>query len=142
MSVAVGSDGAMDYEGRNDGVSVPCEVRMAHVLIVEDDRDIRDTLADVLQSEGYEVACARNGLEGLIAARHHHPDVIVLDLMMPVMNGWQFREQQRMDASIRDVPVVVISAARDRADIDVREYIAKPCDLNDLLDTVRRVMSA
>ena len=118
------------------------EVLMAHVLIVDDDREIRDTLADVLRSEGYEVACARNGLDGLTQARHHHPDLILLDLMMPIMNGWQFREHQRLDASLRDVPVVVVSAARDRADIDVTERISKPCDLDDLLNTVRRVVSS
>ena len=114
---------------------------MAHVLIIEDDRDIRDTLSDVLEHEGHEVACAANGAEGLVEARQHHPDLILLDLMMPVMDGWQFRSEQKLDASIRDVPVVVVSAVRTPPELDVAGFIAKPCDLGDVLSAVQRFAS-
>jgi CheY-like chemotaxis protein len=112
---------------------------MTRVLIIEDDRDIRDTLADVFAVEGYDVARASNGAEGLEQARRLHPDVIVLDLMMPVMDGWQFRAEQKRDPAIADVPVVVVSAFGNLPDMDVAAFIPKPCDLDVLLETTHRV---
>jgi CheY-like chemotaxis protein len=112
---------------------------MALVLIIEDDREIRDTLADVFEVDGYDVTHASNGLEGLAQARQQHPDVIVLDLMMPVMDGWQFREEQKRDPSIADVPVVVVSAFRDVGEMDVAAFIPKPCNIDELLETAHRV---
>ena len=114
------------------------EMPVGRILIVEDDQEIRETLLQVLEAEGYAVSCARNGREGLTAARQDHPDVILLDLMMPVMDGWQFRAQQKEDPAISDIPVVVVSAAGRRPDIDVDAYIPKPCSLDDVLDAVLR----
>lgn len=107
------------------------------VLVVEDDDDIRSTLAELLESEGYEVASAANGRQGLDRAHAEPPDVILLDLMMPVMNGWEFREEQKRDPSIAGVPVVVVSAV-SRASIDASEVIAKPFSIAELLDAVQR----
>jgi CheY-like chemotaxis protein len=81
------------------------------VLIVDDDRDIRETLAEILADEGYEVHTARNGAEGLELVASARPGLVLLDLFMPVMDGLEFRRHQRDDPSIADVPVVVISAA-------------------------------
>jgi CheY-like chemotaxis protein len=111
---------------------------LARVLIVEDDRDIRESLALVLEGEGYDVACASDGREGLLEARRDHPDLILLDLMMPNMDGWQFRDEQKRDAAIRDIPVVVVSAFGRRPEIDAAAYIPKPCTLDDVLDAVVR----
>jgi len=107
------------------------------VLVVEDDDDIRSTLAELLESEGYEVTSAADGRQGLARALERPPDLILLDLMMPVMNGWEFREEQKRDPSIAGVPVVVVSAV-SRASIDASEVIAKPFSIDDVLDAVQR----
>ncbi len=111
---------------------------MARVLIVEDDRDIRESLALVLEGEGYDVSCACDGCEGLVEARRDRPDLILLDLMMPNMDGWQFRDAQKRDQQLRDIPVVVVSAFGRRPEIDAAAYIPKPCTLDDVLDAVVR----
>lgn len=115
---------------------------MKHVLIIEDDRDIRDALFEVLEAEGYDVRAAANGAEGLCEAHAHHPDLILLDLMMPVMNGWQFRAAQKLDDSLRDVPVVVMSAVRQPGDVDAAAFLPKPCALDEILSAVHDCTSA
>lgn len=109
------------------------------VLIVEDDADTREMLGCFLELEGYEVECAANGklaLEQLEAGSRAR--VILLDLMMPVMDGWQFRLEQARREKIADIPVIVLSAAgRDRiARIDANAYLSKPVDLDELLEAV------
>ncbi len=111
---------------------------MARVLVIEDDPDIRDVLVAVLESEGYDATSAANGLSGLSEARRRHPDLILLDLMMPVMDGWVFRTEQVHDPSIAHIPVVVVSAFKDMKNIDAAEYIQKPCEIPALLDAVER----
>ncbi len=110
---------------------------MARVLIIDDDQDIREALAIVLESEGYEVAAASNGREGLDQACGRHPDVILLDLMMPVMDGWQFRAEQEKRPDIAAVPVVAISACGSRPEIGEARFIPKPCDIEVVLEAVR-----
>jgi CheY-like chemotaxis protein len=107
------------------------------VLVVEDDDDIRSALAELLESEGYEVTSAADGRQGIERALARPPDVILLDLMMPVMNGWEFREEQKRDPTIAGVPVVVVSAV-SRASIDASEVIAKPFSIDDVLAAVER----
>ena len=85
------------------------------VLLVEDDLDIRDELTQLLEDEGFQVTGAGNGLEAMnllrqARLRKHPPNVILLDLMMPVMNGWQFLREQRQDPNLSAIPVVVMSA--------------------------------
>jgi len=111
---------------------------MPRVLIIEDDAETRDALAVFLQLEGYDVSCACNGRSGLAEARERHPDVILLDLMMPVMDGWGFRAEQKRDASIASIPVVVVSALAERRDIDASAFVPKPCDLDVVLGAVER----
>jgi CheY-like chemotaxis protein len=110
------------------------------VLIVEDDHDTREMLGHFLELEGYEVEKAANGREALDALRAaDDASVILLDLMMPVMDGWQFRAVQRQDQSLARIPVVVLTAAgaRDRVPpIDADAWLAKPVDLDVLLDTL------
>lgn len=115
-----------------------------HILIVEDDPGIREMLADVLADEGHTVVTAGHGQEALdyLDRADGRPDVILLDLMMPVMTGWQFREAQRQTPAIADIPVVVLSAkARLRgevAQLDVAAIVSKPIDLDGLLVTLQR----
>jgi CheY-like chemotaxis protein len=85
---------------------------MAVALVVDDDVHIRESLSEYLQEEGFDVRSASHGLEALeVARRGPRPDVIVLDLLMPVMDGWDFRAAQLASPDLADIPVVVISAA-------------------------------
>ena len=108
---------------------------MKRVLVIEDDRAIREAVAEVLSMEGYVVTEAGNGVEGLREARARPPSLIVLDLMMPTMNGWQFREAQRQDPALADIPVIVLSAYSDMAGprLDVAARFPKPFDVVTLL---------
>lgn len=106
------------------------------VLIVEDDVDTREMLGRFLELEGFSVETAENGrkaLERLQAGAD--PCVIVLDLMMPVMDGWQFRKAQVQSDDFAGIPVIVVSAAgRERIrQIDANVYLSKPVDLEELL---------
>lgn len=112
----------------------------ANVLVVDDDADIRELLAQFLEVEGFRVTSARNGQEAIDRLRHgDRACVILLDLMMPVMNGWQFRDEQKQDPALAGIPVVVISAviADHVPPIDANAYMRKPLDLDRLLSTVR-----
>ncbi len=106
------------------------------VLVVEDDPDIRDALVLVLEGEHYDVAAARDGAEGLRLAHQHHPDVITLDLMMPVMDGWSFRKIQQHDPALSEIPVVVVTAFAARDQIDAAAFVRKPCDCDELVGVV------
>jgi CheY-like chemotaxis protein len=111
------------------------------ILIVEDDRDTREMLERFLQFEGFGVRSAPNG-EVALATLHAgtRPSVILLDLMMPVMNGWQFRQAQAHHPAYSGIPVVVVTAAGSRADIppiEAHGWLAKPLDLERLLETIQ-----
>ncbi len=115
------------------------------VFVVEDDVDTRDMMGRFLELEGFAVEVAANGkqaLERLNAGMH--PCVILLDLMMPVMDGWQFRSQQVQDAALASIPVIVVSAAgKERiADIEANAYLSKPVDLEQLLAQVTQYCPA
>ena len=97
------------------------------VLVVDDDYALLDAVKDVLEDEGYEVSVAANGLEALKELRRgERPNVILLDLMMPVMNGWEFREEQLRDQSLAAIPTVIITA-HNRPDESARELGAVSC---------------
>src|SRR4051812_39456009 len=84
------------------------------ILIVEDDTELRETLGEILQEEGYHVAGVGNGREALDHLRQSDPPcLILLDLMMPVMSGWEFRDQQRQDPDLAGVPVAILSGVRN-----------------------------
>lgn len=118
--------------------------RDAYVMIVEDDTDIREALTQILEDEGYRVASAGNGLDaiGLLRGRER-PCLILLDLMMPVMNGWQFRTEQQRDTALADIPVVIISAdgaaRRETVASGVQGFLQKPIELDELLEVVSRL---
>jgi CheY-like chemotaxis protein len=113
------------------------------ILVVDDDDAIRETLGGVLASEGYDVALAENGARALEAVRHgERPDLVLLDLMMPVMSGWEFLELADTDESLRSIPILVVSAmsaplACNGEHGGVRKCFAKPIDLDALLEAVR-----
>jgi CheY-like chemotaxis protein len=114
------------------------------VLVIEDDEATREAVALLLASEGCRVATAGNGRVALEQLRKgEHPDLIVLDLMMPIMDGWQFRAEQRRDPALAGIPVLIISAAgdvrRQAASLGAIEYLDKPVDPVVLLDAIRRL---
>jgi CheY-like chemotaxis protein len=114
------------------------------ILIVDDDRAVLNGLTELLESEGYEVATAIDGLDALDQLRGGlRPCVILLDLMMPVMDGWDFRHEQMKDEALRDIPVVVITATgfsetSVKAQFGDIEFVAKPPPIRGLLDAIRR----
>src|ERR1700694_5231938 len=107
----------------------------SYVLVVDDDPAIRGLVADALRGEGYTVDLAAHGREALDAMRANRPMTIVLDLMMPVMDGFSFMDAVHKEHLCTDVPIVVISAVQDALkrleDIPVNACIAKPFDLGD-----------
>jgi CheY-like chemotaxis protein len=110
------------------------------VLIVEDDEDLRDMMAQMLAIEGFAAAAVANGREALDYLRRAiKPHVILLDLMMPVMDGWEFRRRQQADPELAPVPVIVLSALdRSRAEpVDAIAFLKKPLDFDRLLELVR-----
>ena len=128
----------------SEGRSIMASAEMnepAKLLIVEDDDGAREALGDIFDFEGYEVAACANGREALDYLRNESlPDLIVLDLQMPVMNGWQFRREQNKNARFAAVPVIVITAFQSAGDIDVAEVVHKPIDIELLLAVVRRLL--
>jgi CheY-like chemotaxis protein len=116
--------------------------RCRSALVIEDDEDTRDVLTMLLTVLGLEVREARNGREALETLKVWRPDLIVLDLMMPVMNGWAFRSEQKRMPEARDIPVIVLSARqppfRPEDDLDVSELLPKPFELDTFLAAVAR----
>lgn len=113
------------------------------ILVIEDDPDVRSMISIMLNIEGYHVDTAENGREALEKLRGGaDPDLILVDLMMPVMNGWQFRAEQVRDPDFAQIPAIVISggdrvAEHTRA-LGATDYLRKPIDLEVLLATVQR----
>lgn len=112
------------------------------VLLVDDDRELRGATADLLRAEGFDVTEVENGLDALLHLRTALPcpDAVVLDLVMPIMTGWEFREAQLADPAIAGVPVIVLSSCpADGLAFDAR--LEKACAPGALVETLRRILS-
>lgn len=111
----------------------PAPNRAPRVLLIDDDPAIRFVLSEWLTDDGYTVQMAESGDAGLAVLEGWRPDVIVLDLMMPVMDGWTFRAEQRRLQRASDVPLVVLSASRSAAgsakELGAAVVLTKPFDL-------------
>jgi CheY-like chemotaxis protein/anti-sigma regulatory factor (Ser/Thr protein kinase) len=138
------TDADRSVEVRLNGDLVP-RAESRTVLLVEDDLDVREAICDLLESHGYRVASACNGQEALECLRGGWgpPDVILLDLMMPVMNGWQFRSEQQKSPEWSSIPVVLVSgdsnAGANASAINAVGFLKKPPTAEDLLGLVDRV---
>ena len=112
------------------------------VLVVDDDPDILEALSEILEAEGFEIRRARNGKEALEKLEPDPPHLILLDLMMPVMDGWEFAQRLKQRPRVANIPIIVLSADRNvsnkAVEIGAVGHLAKPFELNDLLDMVRR----
>ncbi len=112
------------------------------MLVVEDDELIRDSFAATLRDEGFSVRTARDGEQGLAEARAHPPGVIILDMLMPVMNGWAFLKVVAADPMLASIPVVQSSAVVERRHPPAVANLPKPVDYGELVDLVRAFLPA
>jgi CheY-like chemotaxis protein len=116
------------------------------ILIVDDDHDIRESLAEVLAEVGFQVTTVANGQEALAELEREPVTAVLLDLMMPVMDGWQFREEQRRRPALARTPVIVISADGDvrasAASIGADAWLRKPIHIADLLALLDGISAA
>ncbi len=113
------------------------EEKDPQILVVEDDEDAREAMVSLLQMKGYRAVPAGNGREALdYLDQGPAPDLIILDLWMPVMDGWHFRSEQIKNPRLAHIPVIVVTALSDRADVDANEIIIKPVDIERLLTSV------
>src|SRR5687767_8971092 len=103
------------------------------LLLVEDDEDVRASIADVLELAGYVVVEASNGRHALRAMRADPPRMVILDLMMPVMSGWEVLEQMRADPALAGIPVCLLSAQVQIEPVEAAHVLHKPISIDDLL---------
>jgi len=125
------------------GVGSPATAEPALILLVEDDFMLRGSLAVVLESEGYRVECEANALDALRRLqRAPKPSLILLDIMLPYMDGLEFRAVQRSTPELADIPVIVITAVGVRPDVAaelrLQQSFFKPLERPRLLDAIRR----
>ncbi len=118
------------------------------VLIVDDYQDAREMYAEYLEFSGFRVIEARNGAEALEKAREQHPAIILMDLSLPVMDGWEATRRLKEDVSTRGIPVVALSGhamdghSREAQDAGCDAYVTKPCLPDALVKEVQRVLTA
>ncbi len=126
----------------------------AKILIVDDDPDIREALSLVLESKGYQVTTAQDGLEGLATLKAEMPDLLILDLLMPKMDGFAVCKelQDPRWSKYRNIPILILTSVREEAsrrryeletglELNVDDYVEKPIAPNILLDRVEKLVS-
>ncbi len=119
---------------------------MRHIVIIEDEPDIAELLARRFGSEGFRVATASDGRGGLHAIHLNRPDLIILDLLLPTMNGWEVCRSLKANLATRDIPVIIVSAIGSPADrialleMGVDDFIMKPCSVKEVVARARAVL--
>jgi len=124
---------------------VDAEAQAHSVLVVDDDPNIRGLIVAALRRDGYTFLEAPNGREALQLMRDHHPDVVVLDLMMPIVSGWDVLRERQSDSDLQQIPVIVVSANREPAlvaavDAGICAFLPKPFDIGALSALVKSCM--
>ncbi|MBN1991496.1 MAG: response regulator [Anaerolineae bacterium] len=119
-----------------------------YILYIEDERPVIDLVREALKLAGYKVVGATSGQQGLAMMRERKPDLLLLDLMMPDINGWDVYREMKTDDDLTDIPVVVVSAKvpeHGRVIIEdlppVEDYITKPFDVEQLIRSVKNILS-
>ncbi len=119
------------------------------VVCVEDEPEIIDLIRLILGRKGFDLTGATGGLEGLEAIRRVKPDLVLLDLMMPDMDGWEVYQQMKADPELKNIPVIVVTAKAQSIDkilglhiAKVDDYVTKPFGPQELLQSVERVLAA
>ena len=122
------------------------ETNAKNILCVEDEPEMVDLIRLILARRGFNVQGASGGVEGIRLIREKHPDLVLLDLMMPDMDGWEVYQQMKADPALRDIPVIVVTAKAQNIDkvlglhiAKVDDYIAKPYSPQELMDSVDQV---
>jgi two-component system, OmpR family, alkaline phosphatase synthesis response regulator PhoP len=118
---------------------------MAKILIIDDDVDLVAVMKSVLEREGYKIILAANGKEGLTQARKEHPDLILLDVMMPVMDGFLFTDEFNRDMEIAKIPVVALTSYQESplgqpVPFQVTDFVNKPIKPKDLVLLVNKYL--
>jgi len=118
-----------------------------HIVCIEDEPEMIDLIELILNRRGFNVHGAPGGKEGLALIREIHPDLVLLDLMMPEMDGWEVYQQMKADEVTRDIPVIVVTAKAQNIDkvlglhiAKVDDYIAKPFSPQELTDSVEKIL--
>lgn len=120
---------------------------MPTILLIEDNRDIHENTAELLELEGFNILSARNGREGVEVAKAHLPDLILCDVMMPEMNGWEVIRLLKEDHSTSGIPFVFISASvekkeiRSGFDLGADGYVRKPFEADELISTIKTCLN-
>jgi two-component system response regulator VicR len=117
------------------------------ILCIEDEAEMIDLMQLILSRKGYQVSGAAGGQEGLEKVRAEMPDLVLLDLMMPDMGGWEVYQQMKSDEKMKDIPVIIVTAKAQSIDkvlglyiAKVDDYIAKPFSPSELIDSVEHVL--
>jgi CheY-like chemotaxis protein len=134
----------VDLDGHDRSAALISQDSAAReVLVVDDDLGTRDALADLLEDCGYSVIAAADGREALDYLRHSSaPGIIILDLMMPVMDGWQFLQQQSLDPALLAIPVIVVTATPPLVSLRAKAVLQKPIQFKSLLEMLERFLPA
>jgi DNA-binding response OmpR family regulator len=121
------------------------ETKLKRIVCIEDEPEMIDLIRLILGRKGFQVIGADGGVEGLKTVRREKPDLILLDLMMPDMDGWSVYKQMKSDASLQDIPVIVVTAKAQSVDkvlglhiAKVDDYITKPFSPQELLESIAR----
>jgi len=120
---------------------------MTKILIVDDEKDIVETLSFMLNAKGYEIISAYDGEEGLKLAKEEKPDLIILDVMMPKINGYKICRLLKYDAKYKNIPIVMVTARSQDNDkligeeTGADEYITKPFEFSDILEVINKYTS-
>jgi CheY-like chemotaxis protein len=123
------------------------ETRIRKIVCIEDKKDMIELITLILKTKGFEVLGAMNGPEGLALIPSAKPDLVLLDIMMPGMNGWQVYQAMKADDYMRTIPVIVVTAMTQSIDETLARYIAKvddyvpkPFSPNELTDSIHKVL--
>jgi len=124
------------------------ETDVKRVVCVEDEPEMIDLIRLILSRKGFEVLGANGGKEGLLMIKEHKPDLVLLDLMMPDLDGWEVYQQMKADKETTDIPVIVVTAKAQSIDkvlglhiAKVEDYISKPFSPQELIDSVDQVLN-
>jgi CheY-like chemotaxis protein len=122
--------------------TIVVEARVTRILIVDDEMTIRELLTDLLTDEGYAVSSAPNGVRALELLTRDMPDLVIMDVMMPEMDGREVLRRMKASPALCQIPVIIMSAAVsvDRPDSTAQAFLAKPFDLHELLDSIDRIL--
>ncbi len=116
------------------------------VLIVDDEKDIVETIQFRLELEGFECLVAYDGEEALLKAKSENPDLILLDIMLPKINGYKIARLLKFDESYKHIPIIMLTARTQQTDIELGEetgadeYVKKPFDMDELLNIIRKYL--